>query len=73
MNTYLLSAGIQLGKFDPVKLTLLTCFIDLETDDFKKVIRFKDKDWDNYNEYCNQDITSNLEQNELFDKMKLLD
>jgi hypothetical protein len=73
MNTYLLSAGIQLGKFDTVKLTLLTCFIDLETDDFKKVIRFKDKDWDNYNEYCNQDITSNLEQNELFDKMKQLD
>ena len=73
MNTYLLSAGIQLGKIDTVKLTLLTCFIDLETDDFKKVIRFKDKDWDNYNEYCNQDITSNLEQNELFDKMKQLD
>ena len=58
---------ISYGLTKQVDLGLITCFINMSKDDLNKIIKFKDTDWDKYNEYSNQEF--NLEKNELFDRM----
>ena len=68
-NMSMVAEYIRYGLIKQVDLGLITCFINMSKDDLIKIIKFKDADWDKYNEYSHQDIISNLEQNELFDRM----
>jgi hypothetical protein len=72
-NTQLLSLGKQLGQITMEDIQNIYTFISLPYDDFKKIIKFKNTEWNKYFEYSHQDIVSNLEQNELFDRMMKLE
>lgn len=64
---------MRYGLIKQDDLGLITCFINMSKADLIKIIKFKNADWDKYNEYSHQDIMSNLEQNELFDRMMKID
>jgi hypothetical protein len=50
------------------EMTMIICYIDMDPEDFELVLKV---DWSNYFDYKHQDIMSNMEKNELYEKMML--